>query len=88
MIQHFDLQVKYSGFILVDILFFGVVIAVTMAAFHEESRRTFVGILCASFTVIMYASPLTVVVSHICVPVKLPVLLNPRVLVYELIRMI
>nr|XP_017256478.1 PREDICTED: bidirectional sugar transporter SWEET16-like [Daucus carota subsp. sativus] len=56
-----DKKVKYSGFILVDILFFGVVIAVTMAAFHEESRRTFVGILCASFTVIMYASPLTVV---------------------------
>ncbi|XP_074355867.1 bidirectional sugar transporter SWEET16-like [Apium graveolens] len=56
-----DKKVKYTGFILIDILFLGVVIAVTMAAFHEESRRTFVGILCASFSVIMYASPLTVV---------------------------
>ncbi|KAK1388467.1 Bidirectional sugar transporter SWEET [Heracleum sosnowskyi] len=56
-----DNKVKYTAFILIDILFFGVVIAVTMAAFHEESRRTFVGILCASFTIIMYASPLTVV---------------------------
>lgn len=58
-------QVKYCGFIIIDMIFFGAVMAVTMVAFHDGSRRTFVGILCATFTVIMYASPLTVVVSYI-----------------------
>lgn len=36
--------------------------AVTMAAFHGGARRTFVGVLCATFTVVMYAAPLAVMV--------------------------
>lgn len=55
-------QVKYFGFVLLDFLFLGIVIAITLAAFHGSSRRTFIGVLCATFTIAMYAAPLSAVV--------------------------
>ncbi|KAL2491958.1 Bidirectional sugar transporter SWEET1 [Abeliophyllum distichum] len=35
--------------------------AITLAVFEGDSRRTFVGVLCATFTIAMYAAPLSVV---------------------------
>ncbi|KAK2965877.1 hypothetical protein RJ640_024719, partial [Escallonia rubra] len=54
-------KVKYFGLVMLDVVFLGTVMAATLVAFHEGSRRTFVGVLCATFTVLMYASPLSVV---------------------------
>ncbi|KAK3029995.1 hypothetical protein RJ639_038094, partial [Escallonia herrerae] len=54
-------KVKYFGLVMLDVVFLGTVMAVTLVAFHEGSRRTFVGVLCATFTVLMYAAPLSVV---------------------------
>lgn len=55
---------KYVGFVILDIIFLGTVIVVTLIAFHgRTTRRTFVGVLCATFTTVMYAAPLSVVVT-------------------------
>lgn len=55
---------KYVGFVILDIIFLGTVIVVTLIAFHgHTTRRTFVGVLCATFTTVMYAAPLSVVVT-------------------------
>ncbi|GJS98471.1 bidirectional sugar transporter SWEET16-like protein [Tanacetum coccineum] len=51
-------RVKYFGFVILDIVFLGMVLAFTLVAFEEGSRRTFTGILCATFTTMMYAAPL------------------------------
>ncbi|KAM7481676.1 hypothetical protein LguiB_006259 [Lonicera macranthoides] len=56
-------KVKYIGFVILDIIFFGTVMVITMVVFHDGARRTFMGVLCATFTIIMYAAPLTVVNS-------------------------
>ncbi|KAM7469867.1 hypothetical protein LguiA_008050 [Lonicera macranthoides] len=57
-------KVKYIGFVILDLAFFGVVMAITLLAFHGGAHRTFMGILCATFSVVMYAAPLTVVVPN------------------------
>ncbi|KAL8257545.1 hypothetical protein R6Q59_029586 [Mikania micrantha] len=51
-------RVQYFGFVILDIVFFGIVLAFTLVAFGEGSRRTFTGVLCATFTLMMYAAPL------------------------------
>ncbi|KAJ0442892.1 putative SWEET sugar transporter [Helianthus annuus] len=51
-------RVQYFGFVILDIVFFGIVLAFTLVAFKESSRRTFTGVLCATFTTIMYVAPL------------------------------
>lgn len=55
---------KHFGFVVLDLLCIGIVIAVTLVAFHGSSRRTFIGVLCATFTIAMYAAPLSAVVSQ------------------------
>ncbi|KAL2514889.1 Bidirectional sugar transporter SWEET1 [Forsythia ovata] len=57
-------KVKYAGLIVLDILFLGTTMAITLAVFEGDSRRTFVGVLCATFTIAMYAAPLSVVVPN------------------------
>ncbi|KAL0454773.1 UNVERIFIED_CONTAM: Bidirectional sugar transporter SWEET16 [Sesamum latifolium] len=57
-------KVKYLGLVLLDLLFLGVVIATTLAAFHGNARRTFIGVLCATFTIAMYAAPLSATVPN------------------------
>lgn len=47
---------------LLDVGFLGVVITVTLVAMHGNLRLTFVGILCAAFTIGMYAAPLSAMV--------------------------
>ncbi|KAH6762518.1 hypothetical protein C2S52_019951 [Perilla frutescens var. hirtella] len=54
-------KVKYLGFVVVDLVFVGIVIAITLGVFHGNSRRTFIGVLCAAFTIAMYAAPLSAV---------------------------
>lgn len=56
-------QVKYFGFVILDIVFFGMVLAFTLVAFEEGSRRTFTGVLCATFTTMMYVAPLAALVG-------------------------
>ncbi|KAI3703489.1 hypothetical protein L1987_73602 [Smallanthus sonchifolius] len=51
-------RVQYFGFVVLDIVLFGMVLAFTLVAFGEGSRRTFTGVLCATFTLMMYAAPL------------------------------
>ncbi|GKA32657.1 bidirectional sugar transporter SWEET16-like protein [Tanacetum coccineum] len=51
-------RVKYFGFVILDIVFLGMVLAFTLVAFKEGSRRTFTGVLCATFTTMMYVAPL------------------------------
>ncbi|KAI3788808.1 hypothetical protein L2E82_01586 [Cichorium intybus] len=51
-------RVKYFGFVILDIVCFGIVVAFTLVAFEGSSRRTFTGVLCATFTTMMYAAPL------------------------------
>ncbi|KAI3715553.1 hypothetical protein L6452_22539 [Arctium lappa] len=51
-------RVTYFGFVVLDVVCFGVVVAFTLVAFEEGSRRTFTGVLCATFTTMMYAAPL------------------------------
>ncbi|KAL4588395.1 hypothetical protein LXL04_001279 [Taraxacum kok-saghyz] len=51
-------RVKYFGFVVLDVVCFGLVVAFTLVAFHGESRRTFTGVICATFTTMMYAAPL------------------------------
>ncbi|KAK9080749.1 hypothetical protein SSX86_000507 [Deinandra increscens subsp. villosa] len=51
-------RVQYFGFVILDIVFFGMVLAFTLVAFGEDSRRTFTGVLCATFTLMMYVAPL------------------------------
>ncbi|KAI3448545.1 hypothetical protein Pfo_005210 [Paulownia fortunei] len=58
-------KVKYFGLVLLDLLFLGIVIAITLVAFHGSSRRTFIGVLCATFTIAMYAAPLSAVVKSL-----------------------
>lgn len=58
---------KYFGFILLDLVFLGIVVAITIVAFHGDSKRAFIGVLCATFTIAMYAAPLTAVVRKGCI---------------------
>ncbi|KAK3041929.1 hypothetical protein RJ639_002237, partial [Escallonia herrerae] len=62
--RHSRLMVKYFGLVMLDVVFLGTAMAVTLVAFHEGSRRTFVRVLCATFTVLMYAAFLSVVVPN------------------------
>ncbi|XP_059650857.1 ubiquitin-like [Cornus florida] len=43
--------------------FIGLVIAVAFLAIHGNVRHTFVGIICAGLTIIMYASPLSAMIN-------------------------
>ncbi|XP_052180562.1 bidirectional sugar transporter SWEET16-like [Diospyros lotus] len=43
---------------ILNVLVLGTVIAVTLLAFHGDARRTFIGVLCATVTIGMYAAPL------------------------------
>ncbi|XP_057962691.1 bidirectional sugar transporter SWEET16-like isoform X2 [Malania oleifera] len=45
---------------LLDVGFLGLVIAITLLAFHGDMRLTFSGVICAAFTIGMYAAPLSV----------------------------
>lgn len=57
-------QIKTAKLVaILDIGFLGAVIAVTLGFIHGNTRLTFVGILCAAFTIGMYASPLSVMVG-------------------------
>lgn len=58
-----NFQVKYFGFVILDIVFFGMIVAFTLVAFDEGSRRTFTGVLCATFTTMMYVAPLAALVG-------------------------
>lgn len=56
-----DRKVKTARLIgMVNVGFLGSVIALTLLAIREEIKLTFVGILCAAFTIGMYASPLSI----------------------------
>ncbi|XP_021283030.1 bidirectional sugar transporter SWEET16-like [Herrania umbratica] len=56
-----DKKIKTAKLVAVlDVGFLGVLIAVALLAIHGDTRLTFVGILCAVFSVIVYASPLLV----------------------------
>lgn len=56
-----NIKVKTARSIVVlNVGFLGSVILVTLLAMHENLRLTFAGILCAVFTIGMYASPLSV----------------------------
>lgn len=50
------------GLVLLDVLFLGIVVGINLGVFDGDMRRTFVGVLCATFTVAMYAAPLSAVV--------------------------
>ncbi|XP_030459966.1 bidirectional sugar transporter SWEET16-like isoform X1 [Syzygium oleosum] len=56
-----DKKIKLMKLVaIINVGFFGAVIAVTLLAIHGNMRLTVVGILCAGLTVGMYASPLAV----------------------------
>ncbi|GJU07671.1 hypothetical protein Tco_1124101 [Tanacetum coccineum] len=57
-------QVKYFGFVILDIVFLGMVLAFALVAFKEGSRCTFTGVLCATFTTMMYVAPLAALVPN------------------------
>ncbi|KAL3529585.1 hypothetical protein ACH5RR_008907 [Cinchona calisaya] len=46
--------------LVVEAIFFAIVVVVTLAALHGNKRSMLVGILCLIFNIIMYVSPLTV----------------------------
>ncbi|GAB4860692.1 hypothetical protein Ancab_035854 [Ancistrocladus abbreviatus] len=51
--------------LLVEFIFFAGVVLITLKVFHDIKPRTiFVGALCVAFNIIMYASPLTVMVPN------------------------
>ncbi|CAI9103446.1 OLC1v1001927C1 [Oldenlandia corymbosa var. corymbosa] len=54
-------KMKYIGLVILDLVFLGTVMVITLVAFHGESRRTLVGVLCATFTIAMYGAPLSIV---------------------------
>ncbi|XP_024979036.1 bidirectional sugar transporter SWEET16-like [Cynara cardunculus var. scolymus] len=56
-------RVTYFGFVVLDVVCFGVVVAFTLVAFEKGSQRTFTGVLCATFTTMMYAAPLAALVG-------------------------
>ncbi|XP_060169195.1 bidirectional sugar transporter SWEET16-like [Lycium barbarum] len=59
---------KVKAFILVSIMnivFPGVAIALSLLVLHGDARSTFVGVLCAVVTIGMYASPLSVMIAVI-----------------------
>lgn len=59
------LQAKVIGWVALEILFLGVVAACTLTLRKTHAQRSdLVGILCVIFGVLMYASPLTVMVCH------------------------
>ncbi|KAK6805030.1 hypothetical protein RDI58_002814 [Solanum bulbocastanum] len=51
--------------IIMNIIFPGVAIALSVVVFHGDVRNTFIGILCALVTIAMYASPLSVMITVI-----------------------
>ncbi|CAN1334687.1 Bidirectional sugar transporter SWEET5 [Linum perenne] len=58
-------QKKMIKFLLAEMLFFVVVVLITFLAFHTPPKRaTFVGIICIIFNILMYVSPLTVMVPN------------------------
>ncbi|XP_052180574.1 bidirectional sugar transporter SWEET16-like [Diospyros lotus] len=48
----------------VNIAFVGSVIGLALAVFHGSQRRTFMGFLCATVTIVMYAAPLKAMVPN------------------------
>ncbi|KDP23461.1 hypothetical protein JCGZ_23294 [Jatropha curcas] len=55
-----DKMIKTAKLVaLLNVVFLGAVIAVTLLALHGNIRLTFVGILCAALTIGMYAAPLS-----------------------------
>ncbi|CAI9112597.1 OLC1v1013065C1 [Oldenlandia corymbosa var. corymbosa] len=44
----------------VEVIFYAIIVVISMIALHGNGRINFVGILCLIFNIIMYASPLTV----------------------------
>jgi solute carrier family 50 protein (sugar transporter) len=47
-----------------EVIFMAAIVVTTFLAFHTHEKRTlFVGVFCDIFNILMYASPLTIVVS-------------------------
>lgn len=46
--------------LLIEAIFFALVVVITLAALHGNKRSLFVGILCLIFNIMMYFSPLTI----------------------------
>ncbi|KAL5565995.1 hypothetical protein UlMin_029159 [Ulmus minor] len=56
-----DKKIKTGKLVaILDVGFLGFVIAVTLLAVREDIKLTFVGLLCAAFTIGMYAAPLSI----------------------------
>ncbi|WMV12048.1 hypothetical protein MTR67_005433 [Solanum verrucosum] len=51
--------------IIMNIIFPGVSIALSVVVLHGDVRNTFIGILCALVAIAMYASPLSVMVPNV-----------------------
>ncbi|KAL5860454.1 hypothetical protein ACOSQ4_001750 [Xanthoceras sorbifolium] len=59
-------QIKVINWILIELVFLGIVATCTLLLFHtHEKRSRIVGILCVIFGVLMYASPLTIMTKVI-----------------------
>ena len=56
-------QLTYFGFVVLDVVCFGVIVALTLVVFDKGSRRTFTGVLCATFTTMMYVATLAALVG-------------------------
>lgn len=57
-------QAIIFGILIVELILLGIVAAITLLCFHSHaSRSMFVGIICVVCGIIMYASPLSVIVS-------------------------
>ena len=58
-----NFQRKVTLWIIIGLIFLGIVAACTMLFFHTHTKRSrIVGILCVIFGALMYASPLTIMV--------------------------
>lgn len=58
------MQKKLIIILLVELAFAAAIIAITLTCFHtHQSRSMIVGLICIVFNILMYASPLTVMVS-------------------------
>ncbi|KAL5068441.1 hypothetical protein RYX36_019328, partial [Vicia faba] len=57
---------KLLLFLLIGVLFFTIIVLITMLALHGTTKRSLVvGIICDIFNIMMYASPLTVMAKVI-----------------------
>lgn len=58
-------QGKISLLLLIVLSVFGAVVAISLFALHGNTRKLFCGLLGTIVSILMYASPLTIVVSFI-----------------------